>query len=524
MAQYPRHLSIAFALVVVSRKFSRRNAASRSHMRATASSEEIIDLVSRVDRTATDPVRKAMYRSDDYYKFSRNEMARAITDLKDTEGSELLRKIRKDGFAYAKGNIQFTLAESYGFCWGVERAIAMAYEASSLFGADEKIWCTNEIIHNPSINDNLAKKGMHFIKQDKKSGVKDFSVVKTGDVVLLPAFGASVDEMAFLQKIGAKIVDTTCPWVAKVWGAVESTKRKGFTSIIHGKYQHEETIATTSFAKTYICVKNLAQAEYVARYILEGGDKYEFMDKFSGACSVDFDPDVDLNRVGMANQTTMMKSETMLIGKLFERSMIKKFGPADLKLHFFTTNTICDATHDRQLAMYKLIGKEQTDEVSHLYAELEDEQVNIDLALQSTKLKDGTSSKAMEDKMKGEGTPRAGIYDAGVDLVIIIGGFNSSNTLHLLEIAEDANVVGYHIDQLSRLGGIDGNENTIVHKPLITPVSIAVAGEGLDTTHAFLPPGPIKIGVTSGASTPDHVLQGVMERLVAIKAAMDARS
>lgn len=515
------HHSWFFISPLVAAAARRREAVSR--LGRAAQERQKVSQVPKVDRTSTDPVRKAMYRSEDYYKFSRNEMVRAIDDLKNTEGSDLLRQVRQDGFAFANANIQFTLAESYGFCWGVERAIAMAYEARSFF-PDARIWCTNEIIHNPSINGNLKDQGMKFIHQDKESGIKDFSVVQKGDVVLLPAFGASVDEMAFLQDVGCKIVDTTCPWVAKVWGSVESSKRKGHTSIVHGKYNHEETIATLSFAKSYVCVANLAQAEYVAKYVLEGGSKSEFLEKFKGACSEGFDPDVDLERVGMANQTTMMKSETVLIGQLFERTMIKKYGPTEVSRHFITTNTICDATQDRQSAMYKLIGKEPTDLVSKMYATLEEEQVSLDLPLQSSKLKKGTSSKSMEDKMKGAGEVRPGIYKDGVDLVIILGGFNSSNTLHLLEIADENGALGYHIDQLSRLGGADGNENSIVHKPLITPVSVAVAGEGLSTTKDFLPPGPVKIGLTSGASTPDHVLQGVIERLIAIKEKVDAEA
>lgn len=511
--------------LVISWTFSRRM--SRKSLKASTT-DAVSNILPKVDRTRTDPVRKSMYRSDDYYKFSRNDMARAIDDLKETEGSALLRQVRKDGFAFAKGEIQFTLAESYGFCWGVERAIAMAYEARNFF-PDAKIWCTNEIIHNPSINGNLEQKGMGFIPQDKKTGVKDFTVVNKDDVVLLPAFGASVDEMSYLQNAGVKIVDTTCPWVAKVWGAVESSKRKGHTSIVHGKYKHEETIATLSFAKSYVCVANLKQAEYVANYMLHGGDKSEFMEKFKAACSEGFDPDVDLERVGMANQTTMMKSETVLIGKLFERTMIKKYGPENLSAHFITTNTICDATQDRQTAMYKLIGKEQKELVSEMHDELEDEQRSLEIQLSSvTKLKDGTSSKAMEDKMKGEGEALPGIYEEGVDLVIILGGFNSSNTLHLLEIAEENNVVGYHIDQPSRIGSTDGAldiiENVIVHKPLITPVNVATAGEGLETTSDFLKPGPVRIGLTSGASTPDHVLQAVIEKLVAIKEKVDTSS
>mmetsp|Transcript_109780 Transcript_109780/g.218025 ORF Transcript_109780/g.218025 Transcript_109780/m.218025 type:complete len:579 (+) Transcript_109780:72-1808(+) len=478
--------------------------------------------ITKVDRTKTDKVRKGMYRSNDYYKFSRSDMANSLDKLKEVAGSSLLSKIRLDGFVYREGNITYVLAQSYGFCWGVERAIAIAHEARAFF-PEKQIWCTNEIIHNPVVNDDLIKRGMRFIEQDKQTGRKDFSVVKSGDVVVLPAFGASVDEMAFLQEKKAKIVDTTCPWVARVWGAVETAKRKGHTSIVHGKYKHEETVATTSFAAKYLVVSNIRDAEYVCNYILEKGEKLEFLERFKGAYSEGFDPDADLESIGMANQTTMMKDETMMIGKLFERTMIRKYGPDKLKEHFLTSNTICDATQDRQNAMYKMFGSSASGKNSALYTTLEQEQAQMEIDLASAKVKADTSSAAMENKMKGPGGPVPNDYSERVDFVLIIGGYNSSNTTHLVEICEEEGVTAYHIDDASRIGGASGMENTIQHKPLVTPVSVAMAGEGLELSKSFVAPGALRIGVSSGASTPDNIVEECLKKILAIKQVVDGQ-
>jgi len=224
----------------------------------------------------------------------------------------------------------------------------------------------------------------------------------------------------------------------------------------------------------------------------------------------------------MANQTTMMKSETMMIGKLFERTMLKKYGPQSLKEHFLTSNTICDATQDRQDAMYQMLGKKARTVDSKLYAVLEEEQQDVEIDLASTKVKEATSSAAMENKMKGPSNPVPDDYSESVDFVLIIGGFNSSNTTHLAEICEEEEVPVYHIDDATRIGGASGLENTIEHKPLITPVSVAMAGEGLEVAKGVMTPGrKMRIGVSSGASTPDNIAEECLQKLLAIKAEVD---
>ena len=357
--------------------------------------------------------------------------------------SDLIAKLRESGYSLESGRLSVRLAEAFGFCWGVERAVAMAYETRRHYPT-ERIWITNEIIHNPSVNDHLRDMNVLFISVE--DGMKDFSEVASGDVVILPAFGATVQEMQLLSERGCHIVDTTCPWVSKVWNTVEKHKKHSFTSIIHGKVKHEETLATSSFAGTYLVVLDLAEAQMVSEYILGNGDRQSFMDRFAKACSPGFDPDRDLIRVGVANQTTMLKSETEEIGRLFERTMLQRFGPIELNEHFLAFNTICDATQERQDAIFALV-------------------------------------------------------DEPLDLMVVIGGYNSSNTTHLQEIAVSRGIRSFHIDTPERIGP----GNRIEHMPL---------GGELEIELPFLPEGPIRVGITSGASTPDRVVEDVIERLI----------
>ncbi len=396
----------------------------------------------------TKAFKRSLHSSENYHRKGFGHEAEVATQLESEYQSNLIQEIRNHKNQLQRGEVTIRLAEAFGFCWGVERAVAMAYETRQHFPT-ERIWITNEIIHNPSVNQRLRDMAVGFIAVEQ--GQKDFSVVGQGDVVILPAFGASVQEMQLLDEKGCKIVDTTCPWVSKVWNTVEKHKKKQYTSIIHGKYNHEETIATSSFADKYLVVLNLAQAQYVADYILNGGDAAEFMAKFSRACSPGFDPDRDLEHIGIANQTTMLKSETEQIGKLFERTMMKKYGPAQLNEHFQSFNTICDATQERQDAML-------------------------------------------------------GLVEEDLDLMVVIGGFNSSNTTHLQEIAIERGIPSYHIDSAQRLGA----DNRIEHKPL---------HQDLVITENWLPPGEIIVGVTSGASTPDRVVADVIEKIFEQKAA-----
>jgi len=244
----------------------------------------------------------------------------------------------------------------------------------------------------------------------------------------------------------------------QVWNAVDTHARKNHTSIIHGKWAHEETLATASFATVYLIVKNIKETQFVCDYITKGGKAVDFFAFFdTNAMSKGFNPDRDLVRVGIANQTTMLKGETEAIGKLFQGAMMSKYGVEALNEHFMLLDTICDATQERQDAMYELV-------------------------------------------------------DAKPDLMLVVGGFNSSNTSHLQEISEDASVPSFWVDTAQRIGP----GNVIAHR---------LAHGELVETKDWLPKGKVVIGVTSGASTPDKVVEEVLDAVFAIKegAAVAAR-
>ncbi len=392
----------------------------------------------------TQAFKRSLHHSDRYNRRGFGSPTKRAQALEQAYQSSLIASIRDNGYSLNHGRLKVKLAEAFGFCWGVERAVAMAYETRKHY-PNENIWITNEIIHNPSVNDHLRNMNVSFISAE--NGVKDYTCVEEGDVVILPAFGATVQEMQLLHERGCHIIDTTCPWVSKVWHTVEKHKKHTFTSIIHGKVKHEETLATSSFAGTYLVVLDLEEAQYVADYILGKGSRSEFLRRFSKASSPGFDPDINLQRIGVANQTTMLKSETEEIGRLFELTMLKRYGPSNLSEHFLAFNTICDATEERQDAMFSLV-------------------------------------------------------DEPLDLLVVIGGFNSSNTTHLQEIAISRGIRSFHIDTPERIGE---ENNSIVHKPL---------GQELVEERNFLPDGPISVGITSGASTPDRVVEHVIQKLI----------
>ena len=226
--------------------------------------------------------KRSLHHSDRYNRRGFGLGEEVAGSLEQAYQSDLIASIRENGHQLRHGRLSVKLAEAFGFCWGVERAVAMAYETRRHYPT-ERIWITNEIIHNPSVNDHLREMNVLFIPVE--GGVKDFSGIASGDVVILPAFGATVQEMQLLNERGCHIVDTTCPWVSKVWNTVEKHKKHAFTSIIHGKVKHEETLATSSFAGTYLVVLDLAEAQLVCDYILGKGERKAFMARFAKACS-----------------------------------------------------------------------------------------------------------------------------------------------------------------------------------------------------------------------------------------------
>ena len=301
--------------------------------------------------------------------------------------SELVERVRANGSVLAAGDLTVKLAKEFGFCYGVERAIDLAYAARKYFSdvsPETPIYLLGEIIHNPEVNDQIRNMGIQIISP--KPTEAELRTLKSGDAVIIPAFGTEVGTRKKLEEMGCKLVDTTCGDVMSVWKRVRQYSKENVTSIIHGKAKHEETKATTSQARAYgsghyLVVYNLAETDYVCNYILHGGDKQEFLERFKGAFSTGFDPEVHLQAVGVANQTTMLRGETEEVQRRIKQAMIEKHGETVFDRHFRFFDTICGATQDRQDALEKML---------------------LDPP----------------------------------NLLIVVGGYNSSNTSHLAEMGE----------------------------------------------------------------------------------------
>jgi 4-hydroxy-3-methylbut-2-enyl diphosphate reductase len=304
--------------------------------------------------------------------------------------SRVVDLLRMKGYQITRGGLTVRLAKEFGFCYGVERAVDMAYQTRHRY-PDKRIFITNEIIHNQSVNKSLRDMGFLFLSGSYNHG-ETYNDITKDDVVILPAFGAPVKEIEILKEKNCILVDTTCGAVVKVWTSVEKYARDQYTSISHGKYNHEETIATSSRAGArYLVVRDLDEADYVCDYIIGNGNREQFLAKFAKAFSANFDPDKDLGLLGLANQTTMLSTESMEIGTRLRGAFMKKYGPDETKQRFRSFDTICSATQDRQDAVNAMMQ-----------------------------------------------TPP--------ELMIVIGGYNSSNTTHLAEIGHHRNVPSYHID------------------------------------------------------------------------------
>ena len=366
--------------------------------------------------------------------------------------SQLVDKIRANGHVLeATGVLTVRLAKEFGFCYGVERAIDLAYAARKVF-PEQPIYILGEIIHNPEVNDQIRAMGIKFLSGKEKDA--DIDELQEGDVVIIPAFGTEVATMRKLEERGCRFVDTTCGDVMSVWKRVRQYASESVTSIIHGKAWHEETKATSSRAIAserghYLVVFTLAETDYVCRYIVQGGDKAEFLEKFKGAYSDEFDPDVHLRAVGVANQTTMLRGETEEVQRRIRAAIQARYGPEQLDQHFRFFDTICGATQDRQDALQKLLAEP-------------------------------------------------------LDLLIVIGGYNSSNTSHLAEMGESS-LPTYFIKNASKLV----SQSVIRHYDLHRQEEV----ESLN----WLPSQPATIGVTAGASCPNNLIEDVIRRLFELK-------
>jgi 4-hydroxy-3-methylbut-2-en-1-yl diphosphate reductase len=372
--------------------------------------------------------------------------------------SALVDRIRSQGCRRTFGDLTVRLAEEFGFCYGVDRAVDYAYETRTKF-PDKKVYLVGEIIHNPHVNNRMREMGIEFIFPDDV-GTFDFSHVNAEDVVILPAFGVTIEAFADLEKIGCVLVDTTCGSVLLVWKRVEGYARDGFTAIIHGKYTHEESRATASQVRKYpggkyIIVRDMGEAEIVCDYITgaPGAPSTEaFMERFGVKCSDGFDPEADLKRFGVANQTTMLANESMAIGERLEQAMIEAHGEEYAEENFRSFGTICSATQERQDAVKEMMT-------------------------------------------------------APPDVMIVIGGYNSSNTNHLAHMCRQYTRT-YHIEDSTC---IDVEAGTIRHKP-----ELAVeAPEHTETD--WLPEGPFELGITAGASTPNNKIGEALVKVLSIR-------
>ncbi len=372
--------------------------------------------------------------------------------------SAVVEQIRARGYTSTFGDVTVRLAEEFGFCYGVDRAVDYAYETRKKF-PDKTVYLVGEIIHNPHVNRRMKEMGIEFLYPDAE-GLFDFSPVREEDVVLLPAFGVTIEAFEELRAKGCVLVDTTCGSVLLVWKRVEGYARDGFTAIIHGKYTHEESRATASQVRThpqgkYLIVRDMDEARLVCDYIARRPghlSREAFMDHFREKASPGFDPDRDLERFGVANQTTMLANESMAIGRKLEEALLEARGPEYVAENYRSFGTICSATQERQDAVVKMMADPP-------------------------------------------------------DIMIVIGGYNSSNTNHLAHMCRE-HTRTFHIEDSSC---IDVEGGTIRHKPEIAVEAPEVTESG------WLPAGPFELGLTAGASTPNNKIGDALLRILEIR-------
>ncbi len=365
--------------------------------------------------------------------------------------SHLVNTLRAEGGTMITGKTTIRLAKQFGFCYGVERAIDLAYAATKVF-VGNRIFLLGEIIHNPDVNAQMQSLGIRHLHARPTSS--DFEEIGTGDIVVVPAFGAETETIEKIKSRGCRIVDTTCGDVMSVWKRVRQNAREGVTSIIHGKSSHEETLATASRARgadgsgRYLVVFDLEEAEFVSRFIEGGGDPKEFMKRFGSVSSPGFDPVRDLIRIGLANQTTMLRSETEAIQSRL-RDAIAKRDHGDTS-SFRVFDTICGATQERQDSLFELLDKT-------------------------------------------------------LDLLVVVGGYNSSNTTHLVEIGTQR-IPSWFIR----------NASCLVSKDEIRHYDIHIKQE--ITSTGWLPESSsLSIGITAGASCPNNLIEDAIRRILELR-------
>ncbi len=372
--------------------------------------------------------------------------------------SALVDEVRAQGYEKTFGDVTVRLAEEFGFCYGVDRAVDYAYETRTKF-PDRRVFLVGEIIHNPHVNRRMVDMGIEFLLP-RGDGSFDFSDVTSEDVVLLPAFGVTIEAFHELRAKECVLVDTTCGSVLLVWKRVDGYARDGFTAVIHGKDTHEESRATASQVRKhpggkYLMVRDMPEAEVVCAYMTGAPDRItreEFLKRFSHKASDGFDPDLHLEQIGVANQTTMLANESLAIGARLRKAMVEAKGAEYAEENFRSFGTICSATQERQDAVRKMM----------------------------------------------ERPPH---------IMIVIGGYNSSNTNHLAHMCREYTTT-FHIEDASC---IDVETGSIRHKPGLA-VDFPV-----ETATDFLPEGPFELGVTAGASTPNNKVGEAIARVLSIR-------
>lgn len=360
-----------------------------------------------------------------------------------------ITRLRETGGVWQLGEVSFHFPEHFGFCYGVDKAIDMVFETCERF-KDRRIFLTDQLIHNPYINGKLREKGVQYLKRDGQHLLVADSL-SPEDVVVVSAFGTDFRDIQRLRQRGVTIVDSTCGAIINVWKRVEGYAKNGFITVVHGKRNHEETRATVSQALKeggdYIAIENKAEAHELADVIMGKASVRQFVDRYPDCASrPDFSFDPATCKMGMANQTTMLKGESLEIQEILRRAFRARFGEAAERERFRSFDTICGATQDRQDAMRKLLRER-------------------------------------------------------LDLVLVVGGFNSSNTSHLAEIA-DGQMPFFHIE----------GEADILSRERIRSRNPRTGA--VETADGWLPAGTRRIGITSGASTPDVTLLEIIRKMV----------
>jgi 4-hydroxy-3-methylbut-2-enyl diphosphate reductase len=390
-----------------------------------------------------------------YFRKGFGLKAEVVGELASDYDGRIVDLLRDHDYTLSVGDVTIRLAREFGFCYGVERAVEYAYQTRRKF-PDRRIVLVGEIIHNPHVNERLVEMGIRILARPEPTGAFDFSGISADDVVIMPAFGVTIQDFAALRDLGCVLVDTTCGSVLNVWKRVESYARDGFTAVIHGKYYHEETRATASQVRRYpdghyLVVRNMDEARLVCDFVEGRAPASIIASRFAHATSPGFDPSRHLQRLGVANQTTMLANESLAIAEEIGAAIARARGPEARASDFRSFDTICSATQERQDAVRELLAEP-------------------------------------------------------LDVMVVIGGFNSSNTISLAALCTE-HVPTYHV------GGsdaIDPDTNTIHYRRAQTAHAEADAAD-------WLPGGPVRVGITAGASTPNNKIGEAVARILATR-------